>query len=45
MKKDYVKPTVESEEVFEVLAAGCGYADPFASDNCDNDSGGVQYNS
>lgn len=45
MKKQYEKPTVESEEVFEVLAAGCLYNDPTAGDSCDNDSGGIQFNS
>jgi hypothetical protein len=45
MKKPYSRPEIESENAFEVLAAGCGAADPFSSDACDPDNGGIQYNS
>jgi len=41
MKKHYEKPTVLSESVFEVLAAGCGLANPLDDDNCDPIMGGV----
>jgi len=45
MKKPYSRPEVESESAFEVLAAGCGSADPTSGDSCDPVSGGLQYNS
>ncbi len=35
MKKLYTKPTVMSEGVFEVLAAGCGLENPTQDTNCD----------
>ena len=41
MKKSYSRPEIESENAFEVLAAGCGLADPFSSDACDPDNGGL----
>ena len=40
MKKRYDKPTVESETVFEVMAAGCGLNDPLDDSNCDSVWGG-----
>ena len=39
MKKGYTKPTVMSEGVFEVLAAGCTLEDPTQDANCDPDWG------
>ena len=44
MKKTYSKPMVESESVFETLAAACTYADPSLDAACDSDFGGVRYN-
>ena len=41
MKKEYTKPTVMSEGVFEVLSAGCGLADPNDDSNCDTGWGGA----
>jgi hypothetical protein len=40
MKKPYSEPTVESEAVFEVLAAGCTLLDPALDTRCDSDFGG-----
>lgn len=46
MKKDYEKPAVESDEVFETLAAACGLLTPGDDINCDPESGvGSQYSS
>jgi hypothetical protein len=39
MKKEYSKPTVESEAAFEVLAAGCTFNDPTNYLTCDPDWG------
>jgi hypothetical protein len=39
MKKKYQKPAVESEAVFETLAAGCGLLNPADDINCDPDAG------
>jgi hypothetical protein len=41
MKKAYVKPSVESESVFETLAAGCTLLDPKTQPECDPKFGGV----
>jgi hypothetical protein len=43
MKKTYSKPMVESESVFETLAAGCSQVDMVNDLGCM--LGGVQYNS
>ena len=43
MKKRYAKPRVESETVFEALAAGCGLQNPNDDSNCDSDWGGQTY--
>jgi len=40
MKKTYVKPSVESESVFETLAAGCTLLDPKNQVECDPGGGG-----
>lgn len=43
VKKDYEKPSIESEGVFETLAAtpACTLADPALDGGCDPDFGGV----
>ena len=44
MKKEYTKPSIESEGVFEVLAAGCTLNDPGFIMACDPLLGGTQFN-
>ena len=44
MKKEYRKPSVESESVFETIAATpaiCTHADPSLDAGCDPDFGGT----
>jgi hypothetical protein len=36
VKKDYEKPTIESESVFETLASGCTLADPYTQPECED---------
>jgi len=45
MRKEYSEPTVESEPVFETLAAGCGLLNPDDDPNCDPGAGGTQWSS
>jgi hypothetical protein len=40
MKKLYEKPSIESESVFETLAAGCTMLDPKTQPECDTGIGG-----
>jgi len=40
MKKAYVKPSVESESVFETLALGCTLLDPKTQPECNTALGG-----
>ena len=44
MKKTYEKPSIETESVFEALAATCGYVDTQFPD-CNTDGIGVQFGS
>ena len=44
MKKTYEKPSIETESVFEALAATCGYSDSQFAD-CNTRRFGTQYNS
>jgi len=42
VKKEYRKPSVESERVFETIAAStCTHADPSLDAGCDPDFGGT----
>lgn len=42
MKKTYSKPTIESESVFETLAAGCGLVNAADDPGCDPIWGGTE---
>lgn len=44
MKKTYEKPSIESESVFEALAAGCLFSDTQFAD-CNDAAFGTQFNS
>ena len=42
MKKPYEKPSIETESVFEALAADCGFSDTQFG-GCNNDAIGTQF--
>lgn len=44
MKKQYEKPSIETEKAFEALAAGCGFSDTQFGE-CNDGAFGTQFNS
>lgn len=36
VKKEYEKPTIESESVFETLATGCSMINPYTMAECED---------